>query len=356
VPLVSGTYLRHRRWLDYCDQVLRSRTVTRYRQNLKNLFAGISCARVAQLSAEVITAYRKDRLAANATARTVNMEVGALSTMLTWGVEHSFIATNRLTAMSALPEDDAKEGRALSPEEVSRLLAAATPHYRPIWYTFLVTGLRRDELANLQFSDIDWDSRELLVRSGTAKNHTTRRVPVDDELYHILRSQQEAACDRKPGRRGGVAATARIAQRVSADHVLVTAQNTPLGGNLYREFMQTCKRAGIETETLAANRKIVEHVDIHSLRRTFATNLIENGTDPRTVQELLGHKTLAMTMKIYAKVRSQTKRQAIGRLSYGAGAQAPAGIIEFPGGKMNEAGNQPERNAHKLRTSAGDNA
>ena len=345
-----------RQWLDYCEQALRPRTVKRYRQNLNNVFSGISCSRVSQLDVEVMTAYRKDRLAKEPSPRTINMEVSALSTMLSWGVEHNRIGSNPLANFEPLPDDSAKEGRALSPNEVSRLLEAATPHYKTIWYAFLVTGMRRDEVVNLLFSDIDWESRELVVRGGTAKNHTARRVPIDDELYDTLKGQLAKAKDRQPGRRGGTAATTRITARLSRDHVFVTAQNTPLGGNVYREFMRTCARAKIETETLDAGGKVVEHVDLHSLRRTFATNAIENGADPKTVQELMGHKTLAMTMKIYTKVRPQTKRQAIGRLSYGSGVQSPPGIVEFPGtANQPESGNN-EPIAHKVRTGTIDNA
>jgi site-specific recombinase XerD len=83
------------------------------------------------------------------------------------------------------------------------------------------------------------------------------------------------------------------------------------------------KRAGIDRRTFSPDGRVLEHVDLHSLRRTFATSLIVGGADPKTVQELLGHKTLAMTMKIYAKVRAGTKRQALGRLSYGAGVKTP---------------------------------
>jgi hypothetical protein len=48
------------------------------------------------------------------------------------------------------------------------------------------------------------------------------------------------------------------------------------------------------------------------------------------VQELLGHRTLAMTMNLYATIHGRTKRQAVGRLSYGKGARAPEGVLEMP--------------------------
>ena len=87
--------------------------------------------------------------------------------------------------------------------------------------------------------------------------------------------------------------------------------------------------------TYDSEGRLVEHVDIHSLRRTFATEAISSGADPKSVQELLGHKTLAMTMKIYTKIRTQTKRQAIARLPYGSGATTPEHLMKLPAEKLN---------------------
>ena len=267
--------------------------------------------------------------------------------MLSWGVEHKRIGSNPLAKFEPLPDDSPKEGRALSPDEVSRLLEAATPHYKPIWYAFLVTGMRRDEVINLLFSDVDWDSRELVVRGGTAKNHTARRVPIDDELYDTLKGQVAKAKDRQPGCRGGTVATVRIVGRLSRDHVFVTAQNTPLGGNVYREFMRTCARAKIETETLDAEGKVVEHVDLHSLRRTFATNAIENGADPKTVQELNGHKTLAMTMKIYAGGRPKPSERPSTACPTGSGVHHHRELTSFRAPANQPASGNNEPNARQ---------
>jgi hypothetical protein len=66
------------------------------------------------------------------------------------------------------------------------------------------------------------------------------------------------------------------------------------------------------------------------LRVTFATEAIASGADPKSVQELLGHKTLDMTMRIYAKMRGATKRQAVAGLRYGSGSQPPDHLVEYP--------------------------
>jgi hypothetical protein len=64
----------------------------------------------------------------------------------------------------------------------------------------------------------------------------------------------------------------------------------------------------------------------------FGTNLLVAGADPKTVQELLGHQTLEMTMKIYSKIQTQTKRQALAKLTYGSGTLVPGQAVQYPTG------------------------
>ena len=102
----------------------------------------------------------------------------------------------------------------------------------------------------------------------------------------------------------------------------MTTQNTPLThrSGVYEAFLRCCKLANIPTKTVDSEGRLVEHVDVHSLRRTLATNAIVHGADPKSVQEILGHRTLDMTMRIYARVKGMPKRQAVARLSYALGA------------------------------------
>lgn len=136
--------------------------------------------------------------------------------------------------------------------------------------------------------------------------------------------------------------------RFSREHVFVSTQNTPLTHRhcLWSAFKRCCKLAGIQRRTEDADGHELDHADVHSLRRTFATSLIAGGADPKSVQELLGHKTLAMTMTLYAKMHGQTKRQALGRLPYGAGTLARDGVLDYPARSAN-----PVQNGHRIVTS-----
>ncbi len=339
-----------KRYLRYCRQANKPSTVQRYEYNLDAILPDIP-KRVSQITSDAVVLHREKRLAASVSPRTINMDVGALSAMLRWGVEHGVVGSSPIQGIKPLPHDYPKEGRAFDSSEVDRLLNESPQHWREIWYALLVTGMRKTELAHLTFADIDWRGRELIVQRGVAKNHNRRRLPIDDMLWEILNRKRDERESRQPGVGRGAKRTAQIRERFTRDHVFTTTQNTPLthGSGLYHALMRCCAAAEIEHRSFDAEGREAEHVDVHSLRRTFAADLIENGADPKTVQKLLGHKTLAMTMDLYAKVRSGSTRQAVARLSYGVGAQTPEHLVEFPvkrakvGHKMSTVEKQPAR-------------
>jgi integrase len=326
VKEIRKQYLRH------CRQTLKPGTVRRYEYSLDAILPELP-QRVSRFTVAAVVSYRERRLAAGVSPRTINMDVGALSTMLRWAVKPAgLIGHNPLQGIKPLPHDHPKESRALTANEVKGLLDASPPLWRDIWYAFLVTGMRKNELASLTFADIDWEAREIVVQRGIAKNHNARRIQIDNGLWPILCRQRDESKARQPGKGRTAEITARVRARFTRDHVFTTTQNTPLthGSGLYHAFIRCCRLAGVETRREDDQGREIDHVDVHSLRRTFATDLIANGADPKSVQALLGHKTLAMTMNLYAKVHSETKRQALGRLSYGAGVQAPEHVLQFP--------------------------
>jgi YD repeat-containing protein len=319
-------------YLKACAQELRPASVQRYRERLDVILAGVGVLKVSQLDVTRLVAYREGRLK-SVSPGTVNAEVSSLKFMLKWGVDPAFlIGSNPIAGLKPLRHDNPKQGRALTDDEVSRLLEKCMPHWRGIWYAFLVTGMREDELASLRFTDIDWEARELIVRPHVAKGKRERRIPIDDGLLDILKRQASEAAARRPGSTANPRLAEAVARRFSQEHVFVSAGNSTLTGGkvLYRAFMRSCARAGIQVQTYDADGRLVEHVDLHSLRRTFATNAIVNGADPKSVQEILGHKTLEMTMQIYAKVKRASKRQTVARLSYAQGVTPPDHLLQLP--------------------------
>jgi site-specific recombinase XerD len=157
----------------------------------------------------------------------------------------------------------------LSREEVSRLInAAGTLFRRTLLMTLYGTGMRRAELAHLKVSDID--SQRMLVRVVAGKGGKDRDLPLSPALLEILREYWRW---RKPRLYLFPTRTCRrrLDQPISDKTVWIACN-------------EAARRAGIR-----------KRVTPHTLRHSWATHLLEAGTDLRTIQVLLGHGDLETT-------------------------------------------------------------
>jgi integrase/recombinase XerD len=131
-------------------------------------------------------------------------------------------------------------------------------------------GLRCSEVLDLRWDDIDWERGILWVRGG--KGQKDRRLPLPDSLQNALKQYRAAyptQCFVFEGQNAGTAYDARSFQLV---------------------FKQACQRAGITAKAT-----------LHWLRHSYATHLLEQGTDLRYIQVLLGHKS-SKTTELYTWV------------------------------------------------------
>lgn len=237
------------------------------------------------------------------TPRTINREVGTLSNMLSRGVEWLRIGSNPLTQVKPLKHDQlCKERRSLTEAEVRAIFDHSPAYLRPVFRFLASTGMRRNEVVSLLFSDIDFEANELTIRKKNTKTGKARSVPLDTECMETLKALRERAPERQPA--------PRLGANFSREHVFVTEANTPLKNNLLRAFYSVCKRAGIK------DAKAGGAIDLHALRVTFATLALENGANPKSVQSILGHATIKMTMEVYAKATDKGNRAAIGCLPF----------------------------------------
>jgi integrase len=279
-----------------------------YEADLKKFeeFATLPC--VSMVTPRHIDQFREWRLAQGVTPRTINRQVGTVSSMLTKGVDRfQVIATNPLASVKRLPEGDpSKARRALSEDEVEAIFAKSRPEMVPVWRLYATSGMRKMELVTLLFSDIDWEGRAIVIRASNAKGKKARRVLLDDLMLEMLQHLHGQAANRP--------------QAWDREHVFVNHIGRPHRHNLLRKFYATCKRAGIE------DAKRNGAVDLHSLRVTFTTLCLEGGANPKAVQAILGHRTLDMTMRVYAKATDRTLRDAVNALPF-AKASAPAHVL-----------------------------
>ncbi len=198
----------------------------------------------------------------------------------------------------------------LTPTEIRAIIAAIREPYRLCVALMYGSGLRISECLSLRVKDIDLDRREILVRGG--KGQKDRRVPLAESSVMTLRHVFRAG---EPRHRQDVRLGIRVTgidvslrrKYPNADRewrwwYVFPSSRTVLDGDGVRRrhhMHETGLQRAFKRAADAA--KITKRVSCHTLRHSFATHLLESGSDIRTVQELLGHTDLKTTA-IYTHV------------------------------------------------------
>jgi integrase/recombinase XerD len=173
----------------------------------------------------------------------------------------------------------------LSPEEVARLLNAAPGlKYKAALSVAYGAGLRAAEVISLKVSDID--SKRMIIRVEQGKGRKDRNVMLAASLLDLLRAWWKAARPRGwlfPGR-------------------------DPVQPITTRQLNRACHAA-------AQMAEINKRVSLHTLRHSFATHLLEQNTDIRVIQVLLGHAKLENTA-LYTRVATKTIQQVMSPLEH----------------------------------------
>jgi len=173
------------------------------------------------------------------------------------------------------------------------------------------TGMRLTEGLSLRVKDVDFDRQVIVVRSG--KGDKDRVVMLPRALAKPLQEQFARAralwaADRAAGRSGVYLPHALEMKYPRAGSAWAWHWVFPADGlsvdprtGVERRHHVFDERLGRKLKQAVAQAGIARHVTVHTLRHSFATHLLQAGTDIRTVQELLGHSDVSTTM-IYTHV------------------------------------------------------
>lgn len=246
--------------------------VTRFKER----FSGVA-SKVTQADVE---AFLSERLKTIGPARH-NRDLTLLRGIFKKGVEWGYCRTNPALGIKKLKEPPGRI-RFLTDEERERLLDACSPRLRALVQVALDSGLRRGELLGLKWENLDLRNR--MIRVEHSKNGERRDVPMTDRVLEIFQ------------------ATPR---RLDTPYVYAGTEGRPQR-DVKKAWGTAIRRSGVENFTF------------HDLRHTFASYLVMGGVDIRTVQTLLGHKSITMTMR-YAHLSPAHLREAISVL----GASGP---------------------------------
>jgi integrase len=257
-------------YLEYSQA--NKRSARRDRFMMKQLLAAFGMRRLKEITPWRIEEYKAKRRRERAPA-SVNLELACLKHMFSMAITWGKAESNPVKQVKFFRLDNQVE-RILTSEEEARLLAAANARLRPVLILALNTGMRLGECLSLRWNEIDFVRGALHV--AHTKSGKSRNIPMNRAVVETLRGLQRAG---------------------SLDGPIFQADGKPI-----RSIQEAFNRARARTD--------LKDVRFHDLRHTFATRLVTAGVDIVTVSKLLGHSTLAMTLR-YAHPAPEDLRRAV---------------------------------------------
>lgn len=280
--------------------------------SIKRSFPDYLSLPMVDITVKRIEQWRTQKLSEGLKPSTINRVVNALRGVLTKAVLWQVLDTHPLSNLKALKLDESKRNRYLSDDETNRLFAALAARderlkaerasgnafrskrgyallpdlsghaygdrLTPMVLLSLKTGLRRGELFDLYWSDIDFSTNVLTVRGEIAKSSKTRHIPLSKTAQTALQSW--------------------LKQAPTPDGRIFPANDGGRLNNVKSAWTALLKSAGIN------------QFRWHDMRHDFASKLVMKGVPLNTVRELCGHADLNTTLR-YAHLAPDHKADAV---------------------------------------------
>ncbi len=294
-------------WLGSIRASVRPHTLEQYQHIVKDhIVPSLGKIRLQDLKPGPIQALYNAKLNAGTGARTVQIIHSVLHRSLKQALRWGIIARNPVDGVNR-PKVRRKEMQTLTDTQVrSLLLAAKGTRYEAFFWMAVSTGLRQGELLGLKWSDLDWVNRRL---------HVQRQLQWADKQF-VFTEPKSAA-----GRRVVVLGQALIEKlcthmsiqdeerREAADRwqennlIFPSSIGTPWEKrNVYKYYQRFLEQAGLPK------------LRFHDLRHTAATLMLQQGVNPKVVQERLGHADITLTLNTYSHVLPAMQEEAASKL------------------------------------------
>lgn len=281
------------RYLNYLDieRGLSANTLAAYRRDLNSFLHSLPPA--TQIDRNLITSYlgrlKRDGLKSSSVARAL----ASLRGCFNWARQFKVLDLDPIDGIQN-PQKEKRLPRVLSMTETVQLInAAASVRDRALIELLYGAGMRVSELVNLEFNQINLTRGHILCRG---KGNKERIVPVGEQAMLALKDYLQTHKSNMPKRSSNRnSSKSSLSNRKNRNNGAVFVFPDRHGKPLARtEVWQIIKRA-------AAKAGLATNPSPHTLRHSFATHLLENGADLRSVQELLGHASI-VTTQLYTHV------------------------------------------------------
>jgi integrase len=254
---------------------------------LKHLLPFFGDMELARIDKASVRRYRQQRHAASEiTVATTNRDISVLRRVFNFALEEGFVTANPL-ARTKMERERRTKKPVLSVREETLLYEAAPQHLRPIILAALDTGMRRGEILNQRWEDLDFDNRLLHVSHSKTPEGEMREIPLTTRLFNLLLPLRQ---DRG---------------------LVFTFDGEPLK-NIKTSWTASLRRAQLR------------NFRFHDLRHTANTRLMLAGVMQEVRRELIGHSSRHSrdVNDRYTQIELPEKRDAIRKLDLWLSAQA----------------------------------
>lgn len=239
-------------------------------KRLKVYFSGKYLHEINALSVEKFRLERSREVGPATTNRALARLKALFNKAIAW---NKFEGINPVKGVKFLKESPGRL-RFLEKEEITKLVENCNDYLKPIVVVALNTGMRRGEIFNLKWRDIDF-KRDMIHLMKT-KNGEKRETPMNEVVKATL---------------------IKVRKHPESPYIFCEKSGLPFK-NLRKSFFTACRKSDIT------------NFRFHDLRHTFASQLVMSGVDLNTVRELLGHKSLEMTLR-YSHLSPDHKKRAV---------------------------------------------
>jgi integrase len=300
------------KWLSgYVEANLKPATCCSYKSGLKiHLLPVFGAMPINEITREAVKEFLYEKKATGLSARSVELIGVTLGVIFNHAKEDGIVMVNpaeKIGKVIKVEKGKRHVADFLTVEELGLFLRTARKHYPRFYPAFALaalTGMRRGEVAALQWDDIDWHGKFIVVQRNewlgrilSPKNGKTRRVDASDQLLAILQEH----------RRSMAAESLRLGRPMSEYMFENEAKKDEdrggfSSGYLWEVFKKILKKAGMRS------------VRLHDLRHSYASALIANGESLAYVRDQLGHADISMTVNKYGHLVPGANRDAVNRL------------------------------------------
>jgi integrase len=253
---------------------------------------------------------RHDLIAASRGPVAAARAVKALRTLFNHA-ERDLGSNMRNVARGVRVKDSKPRGRYMTKEEEAKLqtvLAAEPAFVQDYVRLLLLTGARRDNVAGLRWSDVNWPERVWRIPGDLAKAGEAIEIPLVPEAIAILERRykehkETGFCFPSRGRKGRLLEVWFMWRRIKARAILLDA------GLDWR-----CDKPHDAIDAIPENIRVgLRDLTIHDLRRTVAVRLVSAGASLPVIGAALGHRNLKTTQQVYALATRDDVRAAMER-------------------------------------------